>query len=90
VEYTPLKILLLLPILVGAGVASVGAASTAGRRGRAATVAYLPATVESFLMRLAAAALGIFYDASVDVGGEGYWCSRALANAAALARYSSS
>jgi hypothetical protein len=35
-EYTPLEILLLLPILVGAGVASAGgagAASTAGRRG---------------------------------------------------------
>jgi hypothetical protein len=56
-EYTPLDILLLLPILVGAEVVRVGAASTISCRGRAATVACLPTTAESVLMRLAAAAL---------------------------------
>jgi hypothetical protein len=34
-------------------------------------VAYLQATAEAFLTSLLAAALGIFYDASVSVGWEG-------------------
>jgi hypothetical protein len=87
VEYTPLEILLLyyLLLLVGAGVARAGATRTVGCRSRAGMVACLQATADAFLTPLLAAALSIFYDASVGVvGGQGSWCSRALATAAAL------
>jgi hypothetical protein len=59
-EYRPLEFLLLLPILLGAEVASAGAARTVGCRSIAAMVACLQATVVAFLTPQLAAALGIF------------------------------